>query len=147
MCSSTFEDVQFDLPATENPFEPGELTTIKQGLDSGKIRRYGAALYHRRAGYTANAMVAWVVDSGLEEDFVRCVRRRSECTHAYKRKTHPEWPYNYYTMIHGSEKDECQDIVEDIADQLDLKEYKMLFSSRELKKTSLNVNEISSDTS
>ncbi len=142
MCSSTSDNIQFELPVKENPFTDGELKAIKQGLDEGKIRRYGAALYHREAGYSANAMVAWVVDADREEDFIHDVQQRSECTHAYRRKTYPEWPYNYYTMIHGEEKSECEAVVEEIARKLELEDYQMLYSTKELKKISLDVNKV-----
>ena len=59
-------------------------------------------------------------------------------THCYARTGFPGWPYNLYTMIHGKTKDECYGIARKISDASGIEEYDLLFTTRELKKTSFN---------
>ena len=47
----------------------------------------------------------------------------------------PDWPYNLFAMVHGSERDEVRAQVEEIAKALDLKTVgrDVLFSRRQFK--------------
>ncbi len=104
----------------------------------GYIRRFGATLKHQVAGYDWNVMVAWRVEP---EEKIREIEKQivsvPEITHCYIRKTHPEWPYNLYTMIHGRSEKECREIIKRIEEETGIREYQLLFSDEELKKTSM----------
>ena len=63
--------IQGDIPLEPRPFaamaeeiglsEAEFIQRIKTMQGKGIIRRFGATLRHQEAGYSANAMVAWVV--------------------------------------------------------------------------------------
>lgn len=139
--------IQGDIPVTENPYEELSeklgITTdrfleILQGLsDRGIIRRFGATLRHQKSGFTANAMVAWQVD----EDRVASVGEKmasfKEVSHCYRRNPAPGWPYNLYTMVHATSEEECHDTARRISKETSVATYSLLFSRRELKKTSM----------
>lgn len=140
--------VQNTIPDSPTPFwdiarkldltEEQVLQLLRRLKEDGSIRRFGATLYHQEAGYGANVMVAWLVEpKEAVERISRIMTARSEITHCYERRTCPEWPYNLYTMIHGKSRDHCRRIVLDLAEQTGLDRYELLFSDRELKKTSM----------
>ncbi len=41
-------------------------------------------------------------------------------SHCYQRPTYRDWPYSVFTMAHGRSKEECDAILDSIADQHDL---------------------------
>jgi siroheme decarboxylase len=104
------------------------------------LRRVAAILYHRRAGFSANGMGVWRVP----EDQVLAVGRRMAAvrgiSHCYQRPTYPDWPYSVFTMAHGRSKDECDAILDRIADehQLHGDDRAVLYSSTEFKKIRLH---------
>ncbi len=111
------------------------LTKLKKG---GQIRRFGATLRHQQAGYGFNAMVAWYVEEGFDPDEVgRIMARRPEISHCYQRPSCMDWPYDMYTMIHGRSREDCMQVIRDLMDETGVTQYEVLFSIKELKKTSM----------
>ena len=53
----------------------------------------------------------------------------------YKRQVYPDWPYNVFSTIHCKSISEANQVASDIQEQINVEEYKILFSSREFKKT------------
>src|SRR5204863_1808488 len=81
------------------------------------LRRVAAILYHRRAGFSANGMGVWKVP---EDDVLDTGKRMASfrgISHCYQRPTYPDWPYSVFTMAHGRSKQECDAILDSIADQ------------------------------
>lgn len=103
----------------------------------GCLKRIGAVLYHRRAGFTHNAMVVWRVASGDLEQVGEIMARSPRTTHVYQRETREGWPYTLYTMVHGQSRGECEAAVRELAQAAGVEEYLVLFSTREFKKTSM----------
>lgn len=139
--------IQKDLPLIARPFaeishkigitEDECLRRVNRLIEQGAIRRFGATLRHQEAGYNSNAMVAWVVpEEKINETGMKMAEFR-EVTHCYQRETYKSWKYNLYTMIHGDSKKECHDIAEKISASTGIKEYELLFSEKEFKKTSM----------
>jgi hypothetical protein len=56
-------------------------------------------------------------------------------THCYERPTFPEFQYSHYTMIHATSQDQCQEVAEEISEATGIADYKLLYSTREYKKT------------
>jgi len=106
-------------------------------VDSGIIRRFGATLHHQKAGFSANAMVAWIVPDSKVEEAGRIMAGFREVSHCYQRVTQGDWKYNVYTMIHGNSRDECREIARRISKNTGINEYAVLFSVKEFKKTSM----------
>lgn len=141
------QELQGDLSIKGRPFleiahrigipEEQLLSHIQKLIDDGYIRRFGATLQHQIAGFEANAMVAWLVD---EKDIKKAGKIMSsfpEVTHCYQRQTSKDWKYNLFTMIHGKTEQECNAIAKKISERTGIKEYHILFSLEELKKTTM----------
>ncbi|MFO7885393.1 MAG: Lrp/AsnC family transcriptional regulator [Desulfobacteraceae bacterium] len=139
--------LQGDIPVTETPFKDmaeelgiseEEFIEIAEKLNrSGVIRRFGATLKHQKSGYSANAMVAWQVEDHRAKEVGEKMASFDEVTHCYKREPVEGWPYNLYTMIHAGDEKECFAIAEKISRAVLVDDYALLFSRRELKKTSM----------
>ena len=110
---------------------------IKAYTKSGILKRIGAILYHRKAGFNANAMVVWKVDNRDINKIGEYMASIKEVSHCYERKPCAFWDYNLYTMIHEKDRESCNEIIEKISDSIGINEYKILYSTRELKKTSM----------
>jgi DNA-binding Lrp family transcriptional regulator len=138
-------EFQQDLPLISEPFNPlalrlniktEELLKVYQYLLQSRImRRFGAAVNHRQAGYQANAMACWVVTKEKLEFAGQMLSSFREVSHCYERMTNPAWKYNLFAMIHGHTQDECLSVVNKVASETNLREQIVLFSTRELKKT------------
>jgi DNA-binding Lrp family transcriptional regulator len=139
--------IQGDLPVTPEPFalvarqagweEKEFLKRVRFLLRRGIIRRFGAILRHQIAGYRGNAMVVWKVPDDRIEEVGRIMASFPAVSHCYHRPAMPEWPFNLYTMIHGRDHRDCRLAAREISRQTGLREYRLLFSKRELKKSSM----------
>ena len=103
------------------------------------LRRVAAILYHRRAGFSANGMGVWRVP---EEEIIETGLRMASfrgISHCYQRPTYPDWPYSVFTMAHGRSKEECDAILDSIAEECGIGEQDRatLYSSTEYKKIRL----------
>ena len=105
--------------------------------DRNMIRRFGATLKHQKSGFKANAMVAWKVPEERVEEVGSIMASFHEITHCYRRDPAPGWDKNLYTMVHGASEEECFAIAAKISEATGEKDYTLLFSRRELKKTSM----------
>ncbi|KJS72000.1 MAG: transcriptional regulator [Desulfotomaculum sp. BICA1-6] len=140
-------ELQAGLPLVERPYlelarrvelTEGELiTTIKDMIKRGIIRRFGAALKHQDLGFTANAMVVWDVSEDKAPQVGRIMAGYKQVSHCYQRPRRPDWPYTIFTVLHGQSRDDCQKTAAELAAATGIKEYKLLFSTRELKKSSM----------
>ncbi len=112
-----------------------------EGMVGRKIlRRVAAILYHRRAGFSANGMGVWrVPDEQILEVGSRMASVRG-ISHCYERPTYEDWPYSVFTMAHGRSKEECDAILQSIADEHELHgpDRATLYSSTEFKKIRLH---------
>lgn len=139
--------IQGDIPVTKKPFlELAEKigTTEKIFLEKlnalyskGVIRRFGATLRHQKSGYLSNAMVAWKVEEDRVEEVGKKMASFRQVSHCYRRNPTKTWPYNLYTMVHAKDEKSCFKIAEKISDETSTDTYSLLFSRRELKKTSM----------
>lgn len=144
---SIIERLSGDIPLSVEPYkvianelgitEELLLDKIKEFSDKGIIRRVGGILYHREAGFKANAMVVWVVPEKLIEKVADVACSFKEVTHCYKRPVYPNWPYNLFTMVHAENKEKCEEIIRKISKEAKIYDYKILYSTKELKKSSM----------
>ena len=129
-----------DEAAEQVEMETEELLEHLRGMVERKIlRRVAAILYHRRAGFSANGMGVWRVP---EEQILEVGARMASVrgvSHCYQRPTYADWPYSVFTMAHGRSKEECDAILDSIADEHDLhgEDRATLYSSTEFKKVRL----------
>jgi siroheme decarboxylase len=139
--------IQEDIPVTQNPYRKiaeklalseEMLLTILKGLsEKGVTRRFGATLRHQKTGFSANAMVAWKVAEERMESTGEKMAASPHISHCYRRNPNESWPYNLYTMIHAQDTESCKSIAQALALDTGINEYQLLFSRRELKKTSM----------
>jgi siroheme decarboxylase len=131
----------YDEAAAELDMTTDELLDHLRGMVDRKIlRRVAAILYHRRAGFSANGMGVWKVpeDQILEVGGVMAATRG--VSHCYQRPTYDDWPYSVFTMAHGRSKEECDAVLDSIADKCDMgpDDRSTLYSSTEYKKIRLH---------
>src|SRR5436190_19962462 len=109
-----------------------------RGMEERKLlRRVAAILFHRRAGFSANGMGVWKVpEDELAETGPRMAAVRG-ISHCYQRPTYEDWPYSVFTMAHGRSKEECDAILDSIAESTGIHERATLYSSTEYKKVRL----------
>ncbi len=141
------QQIQGDIPLDKRPFkiiasrigieEREIIERIKRLKKEGIIRRFGATLRHQIAGFSANAMIAWIVPEERIDEVGKKLSEFREVTHCYQRVSYKEWPYNLYTMIHADTKEKCYEIAKKMSKKVGIKDYVLLFSEKEFKKTSM----------
>lgn len=139
--------IQGDIPITERPYleiaealgitEDMLLETLQNLCKRGIIRRFGATLRHQKSGFEANAMVAWQVDEAEIDSVGKKMAAFRQVSHCYRRNPSGEWPYNLYTMVHARDEESCREIARQLSEETAIDAYTILFSRRELKKTSM----------
>jgi siroheme decarboxylase len=135
---------QGPMPAAAEPFGPAAerlgvsqeevFARLESLRERGGLRRVAAILFHRRAGFSANGMGVWKVPvERIEQIGIQMAATRG-ISHCYERPTYPDWPYSVFTMAHGRSKEECDAILDSIAEATGIGERATLYSSTEFKK-------------
>ena len=138
-------ELQKDMEIIDEPFvqaannlgitEDELFAKMKHYESVGVLRRFAAILRHRQVGFTANGMIVWKVPEGRITSVGETLGSFPQVSHCYERPTYDDWPYNVFSMIHCKTHDEAYDVAKTIQNQINVDEYKILFSSREFKKT------------
>jgi DNA-binding Lrp family transcriptional regulator len=131
----------YDEAAAELGIGTEELLEQLRGMvDRKLLRRVAAILFHRRAGFSANGMGVWKVPEGEIMTTGRRMASFRGISHCYQRPTYADWPYSVFTMAHGRSKDECDAILDSIADECGMgpDDRSTLYSSTEYKKIRLH---------
>ena len=142
---SAIRALQEDIPLTPRPFDLwgeqvgltyDELLNRAFDLQERKImRRFSAVLYHRKAGFRANAMGVWNVPEERVEEVGNAFAQYQAVSHCYQRPTYEDWPYSIFSMVHGRSVEECENLLDAMAEETGIKERESLYSTREYKKT------------
>ncbi len=142
--------LQGPMAAVERPYDEAAaglgisteelLERLRGMVDRKLLRRVAAILYHRRAGFSANGMGVWKVP---EAEIMETGRRMASfrgISHCYQRPTYEDWPYSVFTMAHGRSKQECDAILDSIAEECGMgaEDRATLYSSTEYKKIRLH---------
>ncbi|ADL12090.1 AsnC family transcriptional regulator [Acetohalobium arabaticum] len=140
-------EVQEELSLEERPYqqiaerigisEEELLERLEVLKERGQLRRMGVILYHRRLGYSANGMGAWVVPEEKREEIGGLMAGYDEISHVYERPTYPDWPYSLFSMIHCRNREQVERIAADISQKTGIEDYIILYSTEELKKVSM----------
>ncbi len=146
------EALQGGLPLVPAPYAQvaeglglDEETLISRLADMksrGVIRRIAAAPNHYKLGMTSNGMTVWDVDDDRVAELGAQIGALPFVTHCYERpRALPDWPYNLFAMVHGSDGQEVEDkraqITTILGDACRAKD--ILYSTRILKKTGLRL--------
>jgi DNA-binding Lrp family transcriptional regulator len=140
----TIRATQGPMPVVPEPYAPAAerlgvrqeevLRRLESLRERGGLRRVAAILFHRRAGFSANGMGVWQVpEDAILETGKRMAAFRG-VSHCYQRPTYPDWPYSVFTMAHGRSKEECDAVLDSIAEATGVHERATLYSSTEFKK-------------
>jgi siroheme decarboxylase len=142
--------LQGPMAAVERPYDEAAaelgvdtetlLERLRSLTDRKILRRVAAILYHRRAGFSANGMGVWKVpDEDIMEVGARMASFRG-VSHCYQRPTYEDWPYSVFTMAHGRSKEECDAVLDSIAEDCGIGPdgRATLYSSTEYKKIRLH---------
>jgi DNA-binding Lrp family transcriptional regulator len=139
--------LQGDMPVIPEPYRPAadelgidqaRLLSHLEGMKERRLlRRVAAILFHRRAGFSANGMGVWKVPEGEELEYGKRMAAFRGISHCYQRPTYADWPYSVFTMAHGRSKEECDAILDAIAEDTGVTERATLYSSTEFKKIRL----------
>ena len=137
--------LQEDVPLTPRPFDlwarqvglsHEELLERAYDLRRRKImRRFSAVLYHRKAGFRANAMGVWKVPDERIVEVGNMFAQYQVVSHCYQRPTYEDWPYALFSMVHGRTVEECEAVLGAMSEESGITEYASLYSTREYKKT------------
>ncbi|UTI64582.1 Lrp/AsnC family transcriptional regulator [Paraconexibacter antarcticus] len=138
---------QGDLPVVSEPYaeaaaklgwtQDALLGHLAKMQERGILRRVAAILYHRRAGFSANGMGVWnVPEDRIDEIGPRMAAVRG-ISHCYQRPTYEDWRYSVFTMAHGRSKEECDAVLDSIAESTGITDRATLYSSTEFKKVRL----------
>ena len=138
-------ELQEDLELVPQPFDG---MAARLGIDTDQLfavaadfqerkfmRRFSAVLHHRRSGFSANAMIVWQVPPERAEEVGMTMAQHKAVTHCYERPTFPDWPYTHFTMVHATSPEGCEEIENEISEATGITERRMLYSTREYKKT------------
>lgn len=138
--------VEHGLPIVSRPYEviasqlhcteQEVISRLQQLIDHGAIKRYGVVVRHKELGYNANGMVVWNIPDDRVDELGMCIGQFSCVTLSYRRPRRlPNWPYNLFTMVHGSNREEVTQKVEEIINSCKLQniEHTILFSTRRFK--------------
>ncbi len=136
--------LQQDLPIVPRPFDAWAeqagtttaelLAAAQRYIDRKVMRRFSAVLRHRVAGFSANAMGAWIVPEAEQESFGRLAASFDAVSHCYVRPTYPDWPYSVFTMVHAPTREQCEEVLSLISREVNNPHYAALYSSHEYKK-------------
>jgi siroheme decarboxylase len=136
--------LQLDLPLVASPFDflagqAGVSTTelldaARRLLQRKQMRRFAAVLRHREAGFGHNCMGVWNVPDQRAEEVGATMAGFDAVSHCYLRPRHEDWPYNVFTMVHGRTAQECDSVLDAIAEATGIRDRAALWSTREYKK-------------
>jgi len=140
-------ELQKDLSIVPHPYavvaerlkisEEQLLTGMNAMVGRGIIRKVGAVLRHRRVGFAANALCVWKVPLERVVEIGEMFASLTTVTHCYERETCPAWSYNLYTMIHATSRVVCEHQIEAMSLLSGISQFKIFYSTKELKKTSM----------
>ncbi len=150
------EATQEGLPLTPQPYhdiakdlglDAAEvIRRFKRMLRDGIIRRIAVVPNHYALGFKANGMSVWNVPDECVREMGAKIGGLDFVIHCYHRPRHlPDWPYNFFAMVHGRDRSEVEAKVDKIAGILgenDL-EHRILYSTRILKKTGFRLQKTS----
>jgi DNA-binding Lrp family transcriptional regulator len=138
---------QGDLPVVPEPYAEAALKLgwtqdellnhLAAMQERGILRRVAAILFHRRAGFSANGMGVWAVPEDRIDELGPRMAAVRGISHCYQRPTYADWRFSVFTMAHGRSKEECDAVLDSIAESTGIVDRATLYSSTEFKKIRL----------
>lgn len=139
--------IQQELPLQPRPFDvlargtafSGEelLSSARKFQKQQQLRRFAAMVQVKRQSFSASAMGVWRVPVDQVEALGPRMAAHRAVSQCFLRPTYDDWPYNIFTTVHGRSVDECESILSEIADEIELHDMRVLFPVKEYKRTRL----------
>ncbi len=146
------EETQQGLPLVAKPYlqlaekldisEEEVLSRMELMQERGIIRRIGLVPNHYKLGYRFNLMTVWDIPDEEVGRLGPQVGALDYVSHSYERPRHlPLWRYNLFAMVHGRSEEEVNEKVAGVKALLGehCRDYRLLNSTRILKKTGLRI--------
>jgi len=136
-------ELERGIPLIDEPFaeiglrlgitEDEVILRIRRLREEGIIRKIRARINQRQIGIMANALVAWKPPEGWSGH--EALASQPGVSHCYLREPVPgRWEYTIYTVHHKRSRNEVYEEVRSIADEIEVTDYIVLFSTEELKR-------------
>jgi DNA-binding Lrp family transcriptional regulator len=140
------QEIEGGIPLSDRPFREigekmglseteviGRLQVLRQ---QGVIRRFRARIDQRKAGITANALVAWRADPAEVAILGEKMAGFPGVTHCYRRRpVQGRWDYELYTVHHSRRREDLCEEVAEMASAAGIETYLVLFSGEEYKRS------------
>ena len=136
MNKKLIKKIQGDHALKNTLFSVGEIKLLRKMKKDGTLRRFGTILNHYKIGYKSNCMIVWKVPASKISRIGKLASKFTQISRCYERPAFDKFPYNLYTMVHGKSKTEIISFVKKVSREFKLSDYQLLWSVKELKKTS-----------
>jgi siroheme decarboxylase len=124
------------LSASANLDEDAVIRQVSDWRGQGVIKRFGVVVRHHELGYRENAMVVWNVPDEQASTLGQLAAQQEGVTLCYRRPRQlPDWPYNLFCMVHGTNRDVVRSLIATLAANTGLNAFQtqVLFSRRRFK--------------
>ena len=116
-------ELQKDLEVTPRPFD-NSANNLGITVDE---------LFKKAMEYESMGVMRRVPDAKIDEVGYK-LASFPQVSHCYRRPVYPDWPFNLFSMIHARTIGAAKKIAIELSNFVAIKEYRILFSSREFKK-------------
>lgn len=130
LVSNPWSEIALELGKSEEVLFR-DLTLLKKNR---VIKRISGVLRHRNAGYGANGMACFCLEEGQVENAGYKAAEYNAVSHCYERPVYEGWPYSLFAMTHGMTRNDCEEIVKEIAREIGASDFLILYSTKEYKK-------------
>lgn len=135
-----------DMPLSLEPFKDlGEqvgiqerevLERIHKLREKGIVKRIAPILYHQKTTFQYNALTIWAIEKQRVDEIADVLMDFKHISHVYERESCQEWSYNLYGMLHGRKAEDIDRVVEEILKVTGPVPHKVIYTTKEWKKTS-----------
>ena len=116
--------------------EQAVLEQVRHWSEDGLFRRVGLVLKHRALGFRANAMLVLNIPDEQVVEIGQRLGQAAGINLCYQRPRRlPDWPYNLFCMVHGREREQVCQLIENLLAEHGLSHvpHQLLFSTRAFK--------------
>lgn len=124
-----------ELAQQLNTSEAAVLAAVEKFNQQGLFKRFGLVVLHRNLGFTSNCMLVLDIPDELVDTFGEQLAKAEGVNLCYQRPRRPNWPYNLFCMVHGTQRDKVIAHINQLLEELGLSQYPhhFLFSPRAFK--------------
>jgi DNA-binding Lrp family transcriptional regulator len=141
-------ELSCELPIEKEPYiliakklqinEDEVLMRLQKLKEKGLLKRVSGVVRYKKLGFNVNALVIWRVPKNNINTVGKYLASLHEISHCYERYCNKNWDYNLYTMVHGKTNKQLNKLVKGISKNIELYDYIILYTVKELKKSSIN---------